>query len=426
MRVAVYPHTLEIGGSQLNAIELAGAVRDFGCDVVVFGQDGALRTRIEQLGLEFIEAPTPRRRPSPAVLRALCDLVGQRRIDLVHGYEWTTALEAYWGPRARLGTPVVATVMSMAVAPFLPYEVPLVVGTEQIAAHERTIGRPRVQVIEPPVDVDENAPGVVPVQELQRFRDEHGLGPDDFVLTCVTRLAAELKLEGLLAALAVVERLAVADPALRLLIVGDGPARRTIEERAAAVNRRAGRAVVVLTGELPDPRPAYAVADVSLGMGGSALRAMAFGTALIVQGERGFWELLTPQTFEQFRWTGWYGVGTDPADGPARLSEALDRLRSDAGLRAALGGYARTLAEERFSLRAAAEKQARIYRSAVSSVSSSRPGRPGRPGRPEWRSAGASGLRFARYEVARRMVRLAGRAASDDFNARPVAAGKGT
>lgn len=417
MRVAVYPHTLEIGGSQLNAVELAGAVRDFGCDVVVFGQPGALQGRIEKLGLEFVVAPEPRRRPSPAVVRALCDLVVRRRIDVVHGYEWTTVLEAYWGPRARLGTPLVATVMSMAVAPFLPHEVPLVVGTEQIADHERSLGRRRVQVIEPPVDVDDNAPGVVDPAELASFRSAHGLHPDDFVLTCVNRLATELKLEGLLAALTAVDALADADPRLRLLIVGDGPARPVIEERAAAVNRRAGRAVVVLTGELPDPRPAYAVADVSLGMGGSALRAMAFGVPLIVQGEQGFWELLTPQTLDRFLWTGWYGVGDDPAQGSARLTEAVSRLRSDAATRAELGQYSRQLAVERFSLRAAAEKQFQIYRSAMSGV---------RSPRPEWRSAGASGLRFARYEVSRRVVRLAGRGASDDFNARPVAAGKVT
>ena len=35
MRVLVYPHSMEIGGSQLNAVELGGAVRDLGHDVVV-------------------------------------------------------------------------------------------------------------------------------------------------------------------------------------------------------------------------------------------------------------------------------------------------------------------------------------------------------------------------------------------------------
>ena len=54
-----------------------------------------------------------------------------------------------------------------------------------------------------------------------------------------------------------------------------------------------GRQVVLLTGEIADPRSAYAAADVVVGQGGSALRGMAFGKPLIVVGEEGFSELLT-------------------------------------------------------------------------------------------------------------------------------------
>ncbi len=131
-------------------------------------------------------------------MRALGRLVEERGADLVHGYEWTTALEAYWGPRARRGVPAVATVMSMAVAPFLPRDMPLVVGTEQIADHERRAGRSNVAVIEPPVDLDHNVAGADDVAEFHR---RHGLDPDAQTVVCVTRLAAELKLEGVLAAI---------------------------------------------------------------------------------------------------------------------------------------------------------------------------------------------------------------------------------
>ena len=45
----------------------------------------------------------------------------------------------------------------------------------------------------------------------------------------------------------------------------------------ASVRRecRLGRDAVVLTGAMLDPRPAYAAADVVIGMGGSSLRGMA-------------------------------------------------------------------------------------------------------------------------------------------------------
>ena len=67
------------------------------------------------------------------------------------------------------------------------------------------------------------------------------------------------------------------DLPLRFVIVGDGTARIELERRANEVNTELGRSAVVLTGPLLDPRPAYASADIVVGMGGSALRGMAFG-----------------------------------------------------------------------------------------------------------------------------------------------------
>src|ERR1700680_2468459 len=86
-----------------------------------------------------------------------------------------------------------------------------------------------------------------------------------------------------------------------------------MEETTPAANARAGRKVAVLTGELQDPRSAYAAANVVLGMGGSALRGMAFGKPLIVQGERGFWELVTLESTLTFLRPGWEGGGPSGA-----------------------------------------------------------------------------------------------------------------
>jgi glycosyltransferase involved in cell wall biosynthesis len=409
VKIVVYPHVLEIGGSQLNAIELAAAVRDLGHEVVVFGQPGPLMERIEELDLEFVPAPRPRGRPSPRVMRALGRLVEERGADLVHGYEWTTALEAYWGPRARRGVPAVATVMSMAVAPFLPRDMPLVVGTEQIADHERRAGRSNVAVIEPPVDLDHNVAGA---GDVAAFHRRHGLDPGAQTVVCVTRLAAELKLEGVLAAIDTVADLTAGNP-VQLVLVGDGPTRGTVEAAAERANARAGRRAVILTGSLHDPRAAYAAADVCLGMGGSALRAMAFGRPLVVQGEAGFWELLTPETVERFLWTGWYGAGDGAEHGRARLEGLLAPLLADADRRVELGRFARGLVEERFSLRRAAVRQLELYEAALAGAPLQRR---------NWMApaiASASGL--TAYRFTRRLNDVLGRGSVDDFNSRPVA-----
>jgi len=410
VRVVVYPHQLDIGGSQISAIEIAAAVRDLGHEVLVFGQPGPLTDMIAAYDLEFVAAPLPRGRPSPWVMRALNRLVTERRIDVVHGYEWTAALEAYFGPHMRHRVTAVATVMSMSVAPFLPHDMPLTVGTEQIADHETRAGRRGVTVLEPPVDTALNAAGAV---ETADFLHAYELDPHALKVVSVSRLSATLKLEGLLAAIDAAPDLAATVP-MQLIIVGDGPSRPQVEARAAKANAQAGRRIVVLTGELTDPRPAYATADICIGMGGSALRSMAFGKPLVVQGEQGFWKLLAPESVDGLLWTGWYGVGDGSGHGQSAFSAILRNLLREPDRRAQLGRYARGLVEQRFSRHGAGARQLVIYEAALASE-------PGR--RRDWLApAGASARGVAAYRMHSRIDRVLGRAGGDDFNVTPVAA----
>src|SRR5689334_1996318 len=165
---------MEIGGSQLNAVELGGAVRDLGHEVLVMSEPGPLVDVVHSLGLQHLPIPMRRRRPSPEVVGSLIAQVRRRGVDVVHGHEWPPALEAYLGPGLRLGVPAVATVMSAVVAPFLPRNVPLVVGTEQLRRDVIAGGYRNVTLIEPPVDVVANSPEV-PAGD---FRTVHRLDPE--------------------------------------------------------------------------------------------------------------------------------------------------------------------------------------------------------------------------------------------------------
>jgi glycosyltransferase involved in cell wall biosynthesis len=403
VRVLVYPHELSIGGSQLNAVELAAAVRDLGHEVAIFGVPGPLAGHIGDLGLDLIPAPESGRRPSPAIARRLAQVVRADGIDLVHGYEWPPALEAWYGPGLLRGTAAVGTVLSMGVAGFLPRSLPLIVGTEQL----RTTAARRwrsVHLIEPPVDTAANHPGI-PTGEL---RERFGLDDRRLTIVAVSRLAVDLKLEGLERAVAAVGELA-ADFPVRLVIAGDGPARDRLGAAADLVNQARGEGTVVLTGELLDPRPAYALADVVLGMGGSILRAMAYAKPAVVLGEDGFSELLTPETSRRFLWHGFYGLG-DGELGPARLAGQLRRLLADEGLRARLGAFSARLVAERFSLTGAGRSLEGIYRSVLA----------GPVARPRALAESVlTGVQVVDYKLARRRARRRGTSSTDDFNARP-------
>ena len=410
MRILVYPHSMEIGGSQLNAVQLAAAVRDLGHEVIVLSEPGPLVERVRGTGLEHLEIPLHRRRPSPGVVGRLVRLVRERRVDVVHGYEWPPVIEAFFGPGLRLRTPVIGTVMSMSVAPFFPRTVPLLVGTEQIREAALAAGHRRVALLEPPVDTEADNPSV----NGSNFRAQHGIRPDEVLVAMICRLVPELKLEGLLAACDAVGELARTGCRVRLVIVGDGRAGNEVAERATKANAVAGRQVVLLTGEIADPRPAYAAADVIVGQGGSALRGMAFGKPLIVVGESGFSELLTPDSAPIFLQQGWYGVGPGSlGSGVPALRQALERLIGSPELRRELGVSARQLALDRFSLHRAARVQEGEYLAAVQERVA-----PGPLGVDLVRSA--AGVLGAKLR--RKYQRWRGTAAVDDSNARPPVA----
>lgn len=408
MRILVYPHDLNMGGSQTNAIDLAAAVAALGHECIVFGRRGTLCERIEQLGLEFIESPDPGRRPSLRIARALRAIAVERRIDVIHGYEWPPGLEAAMAAEPLADVAAVCTVMSMAVAPFLPEWMPLVVGTQQISAVEQARGRLSVNLIEPPVDLDHNR--AVPPEAVAAFRQRYGLDERPVVVS-VSRLVPELKLEGLSTAIEVAADLARTAP-FQLLIVGDGRARADLERAAARVDELAGRPTVVFTGELADPRVAYAVGDIALGMGGSALRSLAFGAPLIVQGEGGFFRALTPETVDTFRWQGWYGVGAPGTDGRAVLAAELLPLLTDPQRRERAGRFSREVVEQ-FSLESAARRQLAVYRDAWAGRAAQKR---------QIRAAAGSFAGLANYHLTQRVARWRGRQRTDDFNAAPVAA----
>jgi glycosyltransferase involved in cell wall biosynthesis len=410
MKVLLYPHSMEVGGSQLNAIQLAGAIRDRGHEVVVLSEPGPLVERVQKLALEHVELPPHRRRPSPKVMGIISDLVRRRDIDVVHGHEWPPIIEAFLLRTLVHRTPVVGTIMSMSVAPFLPRSVPLTVGTELIRRAALAAGHRSVELLEPPVDTRADNPSV----DGSSFRARRGVRPDEVLVAMVCRLVPDLKLEGLLSACDAVRELAVAGKSVRLAIVGDGRARGDVARRAADVNAAAGYEVVLLTGEMADPSPAYAAADVIIGQGGSALRGMAFAKPLVVVGEDGFSELLTPESASTFLRQGWYGLGAGSlGTGVPALRVALERLVDSPDVRRELGLFGRQLAEQRFSLGQAAEIVENMYISAIRNPISFE------HLLPDFLHV-ATGV--AGNRIRRKYLRWLGTAATDDSNARDVIA----
>jgi len=362
----VFAQQLEVGGTQVNAIELAAALRDLhGYDVVFFATPGPMVKLVEEKGLRFLPAPDPRFFPSPARIRALRDAVRRERPDLIQVWDWWQCIDAYYGVYLPMRIPMIVTDMMMDITRILPKRLPTTFGTPQVLDSARAAGRRPVELILPPVDVRLNAPGAV---DPRPFRERYGIDDGDITIVTVSRLSESLKGESLSRTIDAVRTLGHDFP-LRFVIVGDGVARARLERKADQVNRELGRVAVTLAGELLDPRPAYSAADVVIGMGGSALRGMAFGKAVVVVGEEGFSALFTPETAQLFYHQGMYGRGERSIDngglvGDIRwLCEHSDQLP-------ALGQFSRQFVLHHFALETVTARLAEFCRSAVTDMNS--------------------------------------------------------
>lgn len=356
MRLLIYPHDLAIGGSQINAIDLAAAVAAAGHEVIVYGIPGPLVAYIEQRGLRFIDARPLKYRPAPSRIAQLAWIAKRERLDLIHAYEWPPCLDAYYGAGLLGGVPVLCTGLGMTMMTMVPRCVPIIMGTAELGEEARARQSEPVWVIEPPIDTARDSPAV----DGSAFRRACGVSGDDLLVVTVSRLSLDLKIDALVRAIDAAERLAHRHR-VKLTIVGDGAAREALARRAAAVNARCGRQVVLLHGEEMDPRPAYAAADLVIGMGSSSLRAMAIGRPVIVQGEHAFSEIFEPATEGLFLKQGFYGIA-DAQAGVDRLAGQMDKLLGDPLLRRELGSFGHGVVTRRFSLDRAAKMQLEIYK----------------------------------------------------------------
>jgi glycosyltransferase involved in cell wall biosynthesis len=381
MKILVFAHRLDMGGSQMNAIELSATLRDtFGHDVVLFASPGPMVEPAVQKGLRFIAVPPQKRSPSIATIRLLRDVLLRERPEVMHIWDWWQCPDSFYGAHLRFGIPMVVSDMIVGepIPELLPRTLLTTFGTRERVNQARAVGRKKVELLLPPVDIEANKPNVV---NTRGFCERNRIRADELKLVIVSRLAVHLKGEGLARTIDAV-RILGRDLPLRLVIAGDGDARSALHQLAIQVNAELGRDAVTLVGEQFDPRPAYAAADIVIGMGGSALRGAAFGKPVIVIGERGFSAPLTPETAPFFHYIGMYGLG-DGSPSNARLIGDI-RALAHAGdnYLSELGTFSRQFVLQHFTLEKIAAQLETYLRAAIAEP-------------PQFAAAATEGLRIS-------------------------------
>ena len=354
---------LALGGCPINAIDLGRILRERGHQVNVFAIDELVRVSLlpyaEKAGFSVRLLPIEASHTARAW--QIKKLVTDESAEIVHVFAPWLGSAAAIAATSREPQSAVVTNWMMENVSYSPQRTPMILGTKRLQEEAQRTHRARVWLMEPPVDLEADRPDH---EGGLRFRAAHGIGQDEVVVAIVSRIDVHLKAEGIGYAIQAVAQLDL--PHVRLVVVGDGNAFEDIQRQALVINRRLGRDAVVLTGALNDPRPAYSGADLTLGMGGSAIRSLAHGTPLIVIGERGFAKVFEPATVDYFYEHGFFG--DQPTADPVSHLAAQIRSVLPVQRRRALAEFGLGEAKNRFGLEASADKLEHIYRTTLEST----------------------------------------------------------
>jgi len=357
-KVLVQVNSLALGGTQVNAVDMAAALSTHGYESVVVGPRDTLPqgpslfdvARDRGVALEAFD----REQSTLSAARTMSGLARRHGAELIHIYGSWTGRPALWGPCLLGRRPLVLTVYEMAVDPLTPRSPALIVGTKYLE-EELANRREGVDLVSPPVDVDRDNQDSVSGSDFVRQLD---LDDGSKLIVTVTRLDDSMKAYGVQVAMDAMDRRGARGAVL--VVVGTGDAEERLRLRADEINARHGRRLIVMAGPMADPRSAYAAADIVVGMGGSAARGLSFGKPLIVTGEYGWFSTFTPQTADAlFRDSFWSEEAVQDAAG--QFLSCVDPLLDDQDLRARLGLFGRQFAVANFSLDAMAARVAGIY-----------------------------------------------------------------
>ena len=337
IRVGYCIDSFDIGGTELNAVRTVEALdrRRFHVTVFHLHETGPLRARYEALGLQLLHLPIgPLYSPRTAAqgVRFL-RLLRREGIEIVHTHDIYTNIFA--APWARLaGCRVIASrrwldaTPRAGLAPLNRWSYRCAhrvvanssLGVRLLIDKERV---PAARVLELPNFLEERAFNHVPVEVRSARRRSWGVAQGAFVIGTVARLAP-VKNHAL--ALHALQRL---DEDVHLVLIGEGPSRRALEELAKQlhVERR-----VHFTGQLVEAENLHQFFDVSVlcsrseGFPNAVIEALAAGCPVVATPVGGVPEVIIE------RQTGLLV----PVDQPEALAASVQELRRDAGLRARL------------------------------------------------------------------------------------------
>ncbi len=359
--------TLDRSGAEKQMVLLAkGLPRDrFHVEVAALTRLGPLKAELDAAGIP-VTLIGKRHKVDPMALGRLTSFLKVRQFDVVQ--TWIYASDTYGRVAAhRAKVPVVVTSemavdlwkgrADLMIDRFLSRWTDRIVGNSNaVVAFYRKVGIPAEKLAMIPSGIaDEEPPSVDPAE----VRISLGLPPDSPLILFAGRLAAQKSVETLLSAMDLLQHVR---PAVRALIVGEGPLRARLEETARAFQLFQDRRVSFL-GHRDDVPRLLAAADLLVlpslyeGLPNVVLEAMRFRKPVVATAAPGTTEVVED---------GVTGLLV-PLQNPPALTRAIQRVVDDAEFAKKLGEAGRARVEAEFGVNLMIERFAELYEKLVRS-----------------------------------------------------------
>jgi glycosyltransferase involved in cell wall biosynthesis len=366
MRIQMVIAGMVVGGAENVLLRLSDELVKRGHRVSVVGGQGELDADLARLDIQRFVVRDPKRSLFGSAVAAVrtADAVRDFRPDVIHAHN--ARVTAIAAAAARLAAPrrpppVLATFHGVVPAErrraaLLLRPARRVACVSQDLADALVangVDRRRLAVVPNAIDLS----GPLTSKRRSAIDRELGLAGAS-VVSAVGRLVPQKAHERFLEAAALVRAV---QPGTRFLVMGDGPLRRTLEEKAAQLGL--GRAAI-FTGTRRDARDIIARSEVVVftsrweGLSIVALEALAAAVPVVATDVHGMQELLG----------GGAGLLVEPS--AATVASAICELLDDGARRGEMGERGRELVARRYSPELMVERYLELYGGLLRGVSS--------------------------------------------------------
>lgn len=360
---------LNIGGAETHVLELALELKRQGFHVVVASNGGVYEKDLAQAGIPHYQVPLHNKsiRSVFTALHRLRKIIRREHIHLVHAHGRIPAFIS--GILAKFMSFRFVTTAHWVFATGGGLKYITNWGEKVLAVSEDIktylmdnyhINPSDIYVTINGIDTDKFSPET----DASALVEEFSLQPDSKKIVYISRMDAD-RAAVAFQLVEIAEELDRAVPGVEIVIVGGGNVFEKLREQAEAVNARAGRRIVTLTGARTDINRFCALADVFVGVSRSALEAMAAQKPVIVAGNEGYIGIFDEDKLAVGIDTNFCCRGCETSTKERLLADCLTLLQNAPEETQRLSEYGRNIILDMYSVRRMAEENIKMYKSVL-------------------------------------------------------------